>query len=231
MQKTHGTERWRKMRDGMFAAGAVRVSSTVALAETPSYTKDVAPIFREKCEICHRLGQMGTMPLTTYEEARLWARSIKKRWRRGSCCRGIWIGLSASRSSRMTSRCLMRRWTSSSDGLTAAHHEASLSDLPPAIYWLSDDIWRLADERGISRSGRQGDAVDPAGSGTGSMVAAGRRYWSERRLLGLGHRDLVEQQGASRGALRRDLRHPDRREVRRGRSGRRWRLLQRVRGR
>ena len=48
-----------------------------AVAQGPTYTKDVAPIFRARCETCHRAGQMGPMPLTTYEEARPWARSIR----------------------------------------------------------------------------------------------------------------------------------------------------------
>ena len=44
-----------------------------------SYTKDVAPIFQEKCEVCHRPGNIGPMSLVTYEEVRPWVRSIKAR--------------------------------------------------------------------------------------------------------------------------------------------------------
>ncbi len=47
--------------------------------ETPTYTKDVAPIFREKCEACHRPGYIAPMALQTYAESRPWARSIKNR--------------------------------------------------------------------------------------------------------------------------------------------------------
>jgi hypothetical protein len=44
-----------------------------------TFAKDVAPIFREKCETCHRPGQGAPMNLQTYAEVRPWARSIKER--------------------------------------------------------------------------------------------------------------------------------------------------------
>jgi hypothetical protein len=46
---------------------------------TPTFTKDVAPIFQEKCQACHRPGNIGPMSLVTYEETRPWLRSIKTR--------------------------------------------------------------------------------------------------------------------------------------------------------
>src|SRR2546423_2596139 len=48
-------------------------------AKPPTFTKDVAPIFQDKCESCHRPGSIAPMSLVTYEEARPWARSIKAR--------------------------------------------------------------------------------------------------------------------------------------------------------
>jgi hypothetical protein len=56
------------------------LASAAAAADTPAtYAKDVAPIMRAKCENCHHVGAGAPMPLTTYEEARPWARSIKNR--------------------------------------------------------------------------------------------------------------------------------------------------------
>jgi hypothetical protein len=46
---------------------------------SPTFTKDVAPIFQEKCEVCHRPDNIGPMSLITYEETRPWVRSIKTR--------------------------------------------------------------------------------------------------------------------------------------------------------
>src|ERR671926_1512196 len=47
--------------------------------KTPTFTKDVAPIFQAKCEACHRPDSMAPMSLVTYQDARPWARSIKAR--------------------------------------------------------------------------------------------------------------------------------------------------------
>jgi hypothetical protein len=44
-----------------------------------TFTRDIAPIFQEKCEVCHRPGNIGPMSLVTYEEVRPWIRSIKAR--------------------------------------------------------------------------------------------------------------------------------------------------------
>jgi hypothetical protein len=44
-----------------------------------TFTKDVAPIFQEKCETCHRPESIAPMALRTYEEARPWVRSIRAR--------------------------------------------------------------------------------------------------------------------------------------------------------
>jgi hypothetical protein len=46
---------------------------------TPTFTKDVAPIFQAKCEACHRPDNMAPMSLQTYEQARPWAKSIAQR--------------------------------------------------------------------------------------------------------------------------------------------------------
>ena len=42
-----------------------------------TFTKDVAPIFQQNCQGCHRPGSIAPMSLLTYEDARPWARSIK----------------------------------------------------------------------------------------------------------------------------------------------------------
>jgi hypothetical protein len=45
----------------------------------PTFTKDIAPIFQDKCEACHRPDSIAPMSLVTYEDARPWARSIRTR--------------------------------------------------------------------------------------------------------------------------------------------------------
>ena len=65
------------------AAAALLVFAGVAQAQqkgpAPTFTKDVAPIFQEKCESCHRPDSIAPMSLRTYEEARPWAKSIRTR--------------------------------------------------------------------------------------------------------------------------------------------------------
>jgi hypothetical protein len=57
--------------------GAEEASTTAA--GTPTFTRDVAPILFDNCVACHRPNHMAPMSLTTYEEARPWARAIKLR--------------------------------------------------------------------------------------------------------------------------------------------------------
>src|SRR6185295_1337911 len=63
-------------------AAAVMSTGAASAAEAvkaPTYTKDVAPIFQNKCEACHRTDSMAPMALVTYQDARPWAKSIKAR--------------------------------------------------------------------------------------------------------------------------------------------------------
>ena len=58
---------------------AVLALPTAAAAQAPTFTKDIAPIFQNKCEACHRPDSIAPMSLVSFEEARPWARSIKGR--------------------------------------------------------------------------------------------------------------------------------------------------------
>jgi len=63
-----------------FATAALMTPRVAAAADTaPTFTKDIAPIFQDKCEACHRPDSIAPMSLVTYEEARPWARSIRTR--------------------------------------------------------------------------------------------------------------------------------------------------------
>src|SRR5262245_10578456 len=66
---------------GAMLVGVVSVlvagSASAQSASPPVFTKDVAPIFFKNCVVCHRTGEVATMSLMTYSEARPWARAIK----------------------------------------------------------------------------------------------------------------------------------------------------------
>src|SRR5271154_6469550 len=43
---------------------------------TPTFYRDVLPILQQHCQSCHRSGEIGPMPLVTYENARACAQEI-----------------------------------------------------------------------------------------------------------------------------------------------------------
>jgi len=53
------------------------ILAATGFAATPTFTKDVAPILYEHCTTCHRAGEIGPMPLITYDQARPWAKAIR----------------------------------------------------------------------------------------------------------------------------------------------------------
>jgi hypothetical protein len=71
----------RFMSGALGVVGLLAVPASVSAQATavPTFTKDVAPIFQNKCESCHRPDSIAPMSLQTYEEARPWARSIRDR--------------------------------------------------------------------------------------------------------------------------------------------------------
>jgi hypothetical protein len=45
-------------------------------SRAPAFYRDVLPILQEHCLACHRVGEIGPMPLVTYEQVRPYARAI-----------------------------------------------------------------------------------------------------------------------------------------------------------
>ena len=46
--------------------------------QSATFYRDVLPILQERCQTCHRPGEVGPMPLMTYDQARPWAKSVKQ---------------------------------------------------------------------------------------------------------------------------------------------------------
>jgi mono/diheme cytochrome c family protein len=63
-----------------FIAGLLIGTAAIA-ADTSSgsvtFNKDVLPILQKNCQSCHRPGEIGPMPLLSYEATRPWAKSIR----------------------------------------------------------------------------------------------------------------------------------------------------------
>lgn len=54
------------------------IAALAASAQEVTFHRDVLPILQERCQECHRAGQMAPMPLTTYAETRPWARAVRE---------------------------------------------------------------------------------------------------------------------------------------------------------
>ncbi len=66
----------------MFVASRTGAESKNAKALT--FTKDIAPIFYNKCAECHRPGEIAPFSLMTYKDARPWGRAIREKVAEGA---------------------------------------------------------------------------------------------------------------------------------------------------
>lgn len=55
----------------------VSLAASLFAAPKPQYFGDVEPILNRSCQGCHRPGEIGPMPLLTYDQVRPWAKAIK----------------------------------------------------------------------------------------------------------------------------------------------------------
>ena len=144
---TFGNRLWRHVSTSVLVVGGflVLAGATLAQAAEVTFARDVAPILQEKCEACHRTGQMAPMSLTTYQEVRPWARAIRTKVVAGdmppwhmSKTTGIQkfvndISLTAYQID------LIVRWVDAGAPL------GNPEELPPAREWPSGERWRVGD--------------------------------------------------------------------------------------
>jgi len=141
---------------GRVLSGAVGVVGLLALpaslaAQTPAaptFSKDVAPIFQNKCESCHRPDSIAPMSLITYEEARPWARSIRDRV--ASRNMPPWhidptVGIQHYKNDRSLSQNeidTIVKWASN------GAPKGDPKDLPPPVKWSEGNGWNFAKQLG-----------------------------------------------------------------------------------
>ena len=65
-------------RNLVVLASFVAYSAAAATDPAPTFYRDVLPILQKNCQTCHRPGEIGPMPLQTYEQARPWAKAIRQ---------------------------------------------------------------------------------------------------------------------------------------------------------
>src|SRR5262245_30255600 len=59
------------------------LASAFAADRPVTFHRDVEPVLQKNCQACHRPGDIGPMPLLTYEQTRPWAKSIRAAVARG----------------------------------------------------------------------------------------------------------------------------------------------------
>ncbi len=127
---------------------AVSASPAGAQQQAPTFTKDIAPIFQKNCMQCHQSGSIGPMSLTTYQEARPWARAIKTKVVAGEMPpyrydREIGIqDLKEDLRLSLDEIATISRWVDS------GAPQGNPADMPPPIKFRNPDEWAFADEFG-----------------------------------------------------------------------------------
>ncbi len=66
-------------RQSAGATAAAPADSQRAAADAPTFSRDVAPIFYNRCVSCHRPGELAPMSLITYSDVRPWASAIREK--------------------------------------------------------------------------------------------------------------------------------------------------------
>ena len=143
------------VRLAAFAVGAlVALPGFSIAADAPdankpvTFAKDIAPIFQEKCQECHRAGSMAPMSLVTFEESRPWAKSIRQRvisrqmppWHIDKTVGVQHFKNDMSLSDEQINAIV--RWVDTGAPL------GNPKDMPPAKQWGAENEWKAAKDLG-----------------------------------------------------------------------------------
>ena len=126
----------------IFAASIISAESG---KERVTFTKDIAPIFQQKCESCHRPSSIAPMSLMSYQETRPWAAAIKEAvanremppWHIDKT-----IGIQEFKNDRSLSDeqiATIVNWVD--DGAPGGKAE----DMPPPVNWPDGETWMFAE--------------------------------------------------------------------------------------
>ena len=139
----HGQYRGQLLGALVLTAAAAAPALAQTSAASPTFTKDVAPIFQAKCESCHRPDSIAPMSLVTYEQSRPWARSIRDRvqtrqmppWHLDKS-----LGIQHFENDRSLSDAeidTIVKW------VAAGAPRGDMKDMPKPVEWPSEDIWNF----------------------------------------------------------------------------------------
>lgn len=132
------------VRVGLVAAAAAVFTASPSAAQqtSPTFSKDIAPIFQAKCEACHQPNSIAPMSLISYKESRPWARAIKDRVARRQM--PPWhidrsVGVQHFKNDLSLSDAQIEtvvRW------VDAGAPEGDPRDLPPPKKLLTENVWQ-----------------------------------------------------------------------------------------
>jgi mono/diheme cytochrome c family protein len=132
-------------------AATTRAAVAPAAAPAPAavtFAKHVAPILQKNCQQCHQPGSIGPMALTTYEEARPWARAIKQKVMAGEMPPYRYdrdVGIQNLKDDLRLSEAEIRTIAAWVD---AGAPRGNPADLPPPIKFSDPTKWAFADQFG-----------------------------------------------------------------------------------
>ena len=120
-----------------------------AEADRPvTFSRDVAPILQQNCQVCHRPGSIGPMSLLTYEDARPWRSRIKMKVASREMPPYPYdadVGIQELKYDPRLSGDEIEtiiRW------VDAGAPEGDPVDMPPPVKWPDPGEWRLAERFG-----------------------------------------------------------------------------------
>ena len=132
----------------MSAQNPLAASPVTSAPAAATFTKDVAPIFQQKCQECHQPGSIAPMSLITYEDAKKYARRIKTKvsqrlmppWHIDRT-----IGIQQFKNDRSLTDAQVATIVNWVDGGTPM---GDPKDMPPAPKFPDPDRWELAEKLG-----------------------------------------------------------------------------------
>jgi hypothetical protein len=123
----------------VWSGSSVKAEQAAPAPSSPTFTKDIAPIFYANCTSCHRPTDIAPMSLLTYKDARPWAKSIAAKVADGTMPPwhadpryGKFVG---ARGLTDAQKSTIARW------VAAGAPEGKAEDLPPAPVYT--DEWNI----------------------------------------------------------------------------------------
>jgi len=126
----------------------LQAQSPASRGEAVTFSRDIAPILQQNCQLCHQPGSIGPMSLMNFEQVRPWAPMIQAQVEARNMPPfhyGTGVGIQELKNDRRLSDdeiSIIARW------VEAGAPEGNRADLPPAVEWPDASEWGLAAELG-----------------------------------------------------------------------------------